>query len=135
MRKAGLLSDPPLIPPPHTQPEEGRVTRSQRTRGTLTTTKLEEACLLLWHLDQSCADLLPLARFLLGRHLPLDWRLETRLPEGTLPPLALAVDDIILAAKEEREIPVLVKPMVSSNSGAALMAMTPPITAAAVMPA
>lgn len=54
----------------------------------------------------------------------MDWRLETRLPEGTLPPWALAVDDIILAAKEEREIPVLVKPMVSSNSGTALMAMT-----------
>lgn len=66
---------------------------------------------------------------------PLDWRLETRLPEGTPPPLALAVDDIILAAKEEREIPFLVKPTVSSNSGTALTAMTPPITAAAVMPA
>ena len=50
--------------------------------------------------------------------------METRLPEGTLPPLALAVDDIILAAKEELEIPVLVKPMVSSNSGTALTAMT-----------
>lgn len=52
----------------------------------------------------------------------MDWRLETRLPEGTPPPLALAVDDIILAAKEEREIPVLVKPTVSSNSGTALTA-------------
>ena len=68
--------------------------------------------------------MLPLLRLLPGRHLPLDWRLETRLPEGTPPPLALAVDDIILAAKEEGEIPFLVKPTVSSNSGTALTAMT-----------
>ena len=124
MRNAGLLSDTPLVPPPHTQPEEGTVTGIQRISGTLRTTKLEEACLLLSHLDQSCADLLPLLRLLPGRHLPLDWRLETRLPEGTPPPLALAVDDIILAAKEEGEIPFLVKPTVSSNSGTALTAMT-----------
>ena len=54
-------------------------------------------------------------------HLPTDWRVATRLPAATPPPLAMADIDIILAAKEEAVIPVLVKPTAPSTTGTATM--------------
>lgn len=57
-------------------------------------------------------------------HLPTDCRVATRLPAGTPPPLAMAVADIILAAREEAAIPALVKPMAPSTTGTAPTATT-----------
>lgn len=59
---------------------------------------------------------LPLVLF---RHLPTDWRVATRLPAATPPPLATAAADIILAAKEEAAIPAPVKPRAPSTTGTA----------------
>ena len=50
-------------------------------------------------------------------HLPTDWRVATRLPAATPPPLATAAADIILAAMEEAVILVPVKPMAPSTTG------------------
>ena len=52
-------------------------------------------------------------------HLPTDRRVATRLPAATPPPLAMAADDIILAAKEEAAIPAPVKPMAPRATGKA----------------
>ena len=54
---------------------------------------------------------------LLPGHLPTDWRVATRLPAATPPPLATAAADIILAAMEEAAIPAPVKPMAPSTTG------------------
>ena len=48
--------------------------------------------------------------------------MATRLPAATPPPLAMAADDIILAAKEEAAIPAPVKPMAPSTVGTATTA-------------
>lgn len=95
------------------------------------TTKLEEA-----QRPSSCLNpelvchTLPI---LLPGHLPTDWRVATRLPAATPPPLATAAAyiilaatppplataaaDIILAAMEEAAIPAPVKPMAPSTTG------------------
>ena len=54
--------------------------------------------------------------------LPTDWRVATRLPAPTPPPLATAAADIILAAKEEAAIPAPVKPTAPSTAGTAATA-------------
>ena len=51
------------------------------------------------------------------RHLPMDWRVATRLPAAPPPPLATAAADIIFAAMEEVAIPAPVKPMAPSTTG------------------
>lgn len=51
-------------------------------------------------------------------HLPTDWRVATSCQRHP-PPLAMADIDIILAAKEEAVIPVLVKPTAPSTTGTA----------------
>lgn len=50
---------------------------------------------------------------------PTDWRVATRLPAATPPPLAMAAADIILAAMEEAAIPAPVKPKAPSTTGTA----------------
>ena len=97
---------------PYSQLEEGTVRVTQRTR-TLMTTKLEEAQRPPFRLG-----LVPEPHSPAG-HLPTDWRVATRLPAATPPPLATAAADIILAAMEEAAIPAPVKPMAPSTTGTA----------------
>ena len=59
---------------------------------------------------------------LLPGHLPTDWRVATRLPAATPPPLATAAADIIFAAMEEVAIPAPVKPTAPSTAGTAATA-------------
>lgn len=62
---------------------------------------------------------------------PADWRIATKLPAATLPPLAMAADDIMPAAVEPAAIPAPVKPAIPSATGARSAA---PAAPAAVIP-
>lgn len=44
--------------------------------------------------------------------------METRLPDATPPPFAMAADDIMEAARDPPEIPLEVKPTAESTNGA-----------------
>lgn len=55
---------------------------------------------------------------------PTDWRTATRLPAATPPPLAIAADDIIPAAKDPAVMPPAVKPTNPSAAGTTTTAPT-----------
>ena len=87
---------------------------------------------ITWHyIQHHIRHLVPHHTWHITPHItsPIDWATATTLPTATVPPFAMAADDIRPAAYDPDATPAPVKPTAPNITGAATTAPTPVATA------